>query len=707
MMTRHSTVTRAAVASVLVALAASAGLCGAPKPLAPAALEKIRAAAPAKATARPRKKRRLLVFSHSPGYKHSSIPCTAAAIRILGEKAGAYEAVLNDDISMFEPRNLRTFDAVVMNNTCGIRQLDREIFLPANLKKLPAAEQRKLRARDAALKKSFSEFVRGGGGFVGFHGATGAFSKWPEYGEMIGGYFKNHPWNQKITVKLDDPAHPLLAAFGGKPFSIKEETYVVNPPYSREKLRVLLTLDLKSVDPKKGSREDGDYALAWIKRHGQGRCFYVAFSHYDENFHNPKLLRFYLDAIQWALGDLEADATPSARSAAAPVPDDLFAKIAAYEAGQSRKPLIELESLVRKSHGNADARADLRKRLVALVGDAAATRDGRAFACIELSLIATPDDVPALARLLPEEGLHHAARSALERVPGREATAALRDALPGLKEGLLVGAVNSLGERRDPAASRALSRLLHGDDAAAAEAAVRALGRIGGPGAARFLVAAEGKLSGGAASAWTDALLCCADSRLSAGSARRSAIMYRMAAVTSMPVRVRFAALRGLVAAEPAESASAVIGALRDEDATMQKLAPRLVTEVAGEAATRAFARELPKLPPGAQASLIAALAARGDAAAGEAILKSATSDDAAVRLAALTALGKLGDASVVPVLIARAGGASGDEQRAARSALAGLRGDGIDAALLSRTTGAKPAECVEAIRALSARRAP
>jgi len=189
----------------------------------------------------------------------------------------------------------------------------RELFLPPNVEKLPPEEQRVAKERDQALKKSFEEFVRSGKGLVGFHGALGAFYKWPPYGEMIGGYFDKHPWVQKIRVKLDDPAHPLCAAFAGKAFELKEETYVFREPYSRDTARVLLTLDTTSVDAAKGGRKDGDYALAWIKPYGQGRVFYCAFSHFEENFLNAALLRFYLDGMQYALGDLEADATPSAK----------------------------------------------------------------------------------------------------------------------------------------------------------------------------------------------------------------------------------------------------------------------------------------------------------------------------------------------------------------------------------------------------------
>ena len=281
-----------------------------PPKLSDQAQAKILAAAPDKAPAAPKKPRKVLVFSLTPGYKHTVIPATAASIEAMGKKTGAWETVISDDISNFESDKLAQFDAVVLNNTCGIAP-GRELFLPADLNKLPPEQKQAALDRDARLKKNFEAFVKNGGGLVGIHGSTGAFHSWPTFGEMLGAFFQKHPWNQVVRVKLDDPSSPILAAFEGKGFEIKEETYEVRAPYSRKTLRVLLTLDTASVDAKKGGRADGDYALAWIKTCGKGRVFYSAFSHYDQTWMDPKMVAFHLAGIQFALGDLEADATPS------------------------------------------------------------------------------------------------------------------------------------------------------------------------------------------------------------------------------------------------------------------------------------------------------------------------------------------------------------------------------------------------------------
>ncbi len=281
-----------------------------PPKLSDEAKEKILAAAPDKAPAAPKKSRKVLVFSLTPGYKHTVIPATSASIEAMGKKTGAWETVISDDISCFEADKLAQFDAVVLNNTCGIAP-GRELFLPADLNKLPPEQKQAALDRDARLKKNFEAFVKNGGGLVGIHGSTGAFHTWPTFGEMLGAFFQKHPWNQVVRVRLDDASNPVLAAFEGKPFEIKEETYEVRAPYSRKTLRVLLTLDTTSVDAKKGGRADGDYALAWIKTYGKGRVFYSAFSHYDQTWMDPKMVAFHLAGIQFALGDLDADATPS------------------------------------------------------------------------------------------------------------------------------------------------------------------------------------------------------------------------------------------------------------------------------------------------------------------------------------------------------------------------------------------------------------
>ena len=120
------------------------------------------------------------------------------------------------------------------------------------------------------------DFVRTEGkGILGIHAAIDAMYDWPEYGEMMGGYFNLHPWSERVGVELVDPGHPLMAGWRGCPFYVRDEIYQVKEPYSRDNLRVLMRLDTQRTNMNKGDairRDDGDFALAA----GTGRvaCLY-------------------------------------------------------------------------------------------------------------------------------------------------------------------------------------------------------------------------------------------------------------------------------------------------------------------------------------------------------------------------------------------------------------------------------------------------
>jgi type 1 glutamine amidotransferase len=266
-------------------------------------VKKIASAVPAKATATPATPRKLLVFTLCKGFYHTSIPWGAKAVELMGQKTGAFQATVTDDIAFFEPEKLSQFDGVCLMSALG------EYFLPDNLKQLPAAEQAAARKNDERLKKNFADYIRSGKGLAAIHGASYSFPEWPEFAVMLGGFFDSHPWNgtERLAVKIDEPQHPLNAAFGNCGFEIIDEGYQFKEPYSRAKVRVLMSLDTRRMDMnKKNLRPDQDFGLAWVKRYGQGRVFYNALGHNPEEFWNPALLQHLLDGIQFTLGELEA-----------------------------------------------------------------------------------------------------------------------------------------------------------------------------------------------------------------------------------------------------------------------------------------------------------------------------------------------------------------------------------------------------------------
>ena len=168
---------------------------------------------------------------------------------------------------------------------------------------------------DPELQKSLAEFVKSGKGLIGIHSASDTFYTWEEYGKMMGGYFDGHPWHETVKLKVEDPGHATCECFHGKDINIIDEIYqYTEAPYSRERLRVLLSLDPSGTDMKKNGmkRADGDYAVGWVQSYGDGRVFYCNLGHREETYWNPTVLQHYLAGIQFALGDLAADTTPSA-----------------------------------------------------------------------------------------------------------------------------------------------------------------------------------------------------------------------------------------------------------------------------------------------------------------------------------------------------------------------------------------------------------
>ena len=287
----------------------SSSAWAAEKPVNPAQLQKVEAALPTAAPAEPQKPRKVLIFTLASGFVHSSIPLGAETFKVMGEKLGTWESVISDDKGMFQPDKLAQFDAVIMESTTG------ELF------GLHRGDYNKMSAPDKehndALRKSLVDFVRSGHGLVGVHAAGDCSYDWPEYGEMMGGYFNGHPWHH-VTYKIDDAASPLTAMFSkDMPFVIDDETYTFKKePYSRSKLHVLASIDMSQMSDKdkKGENRpyDHDYALAWIHEFGKGRVFYAAHGHSESVYWNPTMLKFYLAGIQYALGDLKADDAPSA-----------------------------------------------------------------------------------------------------------------------------------------------------------------------------------------------------------------------------------------------------------------------------------------------------------------------------------------------------------------------------------------------------------
>jgi type 1 glutamine amidotransferase len=306
----------------------------------PKMIEKVMKALPDKAPAAAKKGRKLLIYSRTAGFRHSSIAIGARAITLMGDKTGAYTAYHTEDESFFEPEKLKAFDAVFMLNTTG------DCLRPKNGDK----------AREEELKKSLLDFVAGGKGLIGVHSATDTYHGWKDYNKMMGGTFAGHPWHEKVHIRNLAPTNVVNAAFGGKDFDVVDEIYQFRAdtalPTDR---KFLLSLDATQMVPvnakgKKlgggakvtkvdgkdvvvdakgkeipdarivklvsfGNRKDGLYPISWISTFGKGRTFYCSLGHREEIYWNPMILQHYLAGIQYALGDLQAEATPTITTA--------------------------------------------------------------------------------------------------------------------------------------------------------------------------------------------------------------------------------------------------------------------------------------------------------------------------------------------------------------------------------------------------------
>ena len=288
------------------------------KPVPAGEVKAITKAAPGKPIVKPKAERRVLVYSATAGFRHGSIPYGKIALEKIGKKTGAYETVVSDDLANFEMKALKKFDAVILLNTT------QDFFMPSKKtekEKFSDKEWNKMQMRNDRLVDNLVAYVEAGGGLVGIHSATDSCYNHKEYGETIGAYFWGHPWTAKtnVTIVVEDPEHEIIKPVfeGIKDFQLQEEIYQFQEePYSRDRLRILLNMDAKrsdKVDPAKIKRTDNDFAVAWVQKVGKGRVFYTSIGHNNHIFTNPLMLKHYLAGIQFAMGDLKADTTPSSK----------------------------------------------------------------------------------------------------------------------------------------------------------------------------------------------------------------------------------------------------------------------------------------------------------------------------------------------------------------------------------------------------------
>jgi len=253
--------------------------------------------------------RNLLVFSLRTGFDHKVMPHIDRVFEVLGRKSGAFKATVTVDIEWLIPEHLEPYDVLVLNNNCSVGPR-RNLFLDemeTNATYVSwTASQRQ--AKSDALEQSLLNFVAGGKGLVVIHGAPTLLNNSARFTRMVGGAFDYHPANQEVTLRPVDENHPLAAAFRGKgPFIHRDEPYCFKGAYERLDFRPLLSMDTQTLKDDQSRVGERVRYVAWIRRHGAGRVFYCSPSHFPESYQSATLLRFLLDGVQYAAGDLKCD----------------------------------------------------------------------------------------------------------------------------------------------------------------------------------------------------------------------------------------------------------------------------------------------------------------------------------------------------------------------------------------------------------------
>ncbi|MGA2588701.1 MAG: ThuA domain-containing protein [Bryobacteraceae bacterium] len=246
------------------------------------------------------KKKKLLFIGEVQGFQHDSVSHAMATIEKLGQQSGLWDTFLRTDTQLVtkqkltnNAKNLDYFDAVMFYTTGSLKMNDEQ-------------------------KSALLAFVKEDGkGFLGTHSATDTFYDWPEYGDLIGAYFNEHPWMQvHCVINVEDRAFPATKHFPPN-FPIYDEIYQFKAPYSRDKLRVLMSVDPNSVDltNPRVHRTDKDFAVTWVHQYGKGRVFYSSLGHREEVWDRPDIQQMWTEAVKWAMGMTDGDATPRPKPA--------------------------------------------------------------------------------------------------------------------------------------------------------------------------------------------------------------------------------------------------------------------------------------------------------------------------------------------------------------------------------------------------------
>lgn len=343
------------------------------------------------------------------------------------------------------------------------------------------------------------------------------------------------------------------------------------------------------------------------------------------------------------------------------------------------------------------------KELIAVL-ESGAPAD-KAIACKQLAIYGGKHAVPELAKLLADEQLASWARIALEAIPDAAADAALRNATDSLNGKLLVGAIHSMGVRRDAGAVERLVGRLADKDAEVASASALALGRIGNDDATKALRKALTSSAGEVRDTVAEACILCAERLLEADKRREAVEIYDEVRNSDVPKPRMLESTRGAILARATAGIPLLIEQLRSPDKGRLQIGLSTARELPGPEVAEALGDELSHATPDRAVMLLAVLSDRADSTVSPAVLEAAKAGPVPVRIAAIGIIGRAGDASHLPALLGIATGDDADLAQIAKTAIASLSGAQVDGEIASRLSQSQGKALLVLIEAAGQRR--
>ncbi len=370
--------------------------------------------------------------------------------------------------------------------------------------------------------------------------------------------------------------------------------------------------------------------------------------------------------------------------------DQATQKLTSYKFGDRKVDLDQIENLVSAASADTRARPQVEQRLLNLLAEAT-SYDSKQFICRQLRTIGTAKSVESLEPLLTDPEMSHMARFALGRIEAPEASQALLRALGKTQGNLQAGIINTLAQRHDSLAAPEIANLVSSPTPEVGIAAIKALGRLGGEGAAKALTQARSSASESARIEIDNALLTCAETFVRDGKMSRAEEIYRNFYTGEYPIQFRIAGFRGLAFSQVENVDQLLLEAIKGNDPALRQSAVGILSIRKDDKTKDLLVSLVQSSAPDVQELSIIALADRGEVKAAPVVIQATSNEHEAVRLAAYEALGELGNEDAIDCLAKAAATASEREKQIARASLGRIKGPGIEEALIRAANTGDP----------------